>query len=398
VRPVLNRSQTTILTETQRVIDLYQQRGFIVRDVHADNEFECIRTSIGPVAMDIVPADSHVGEIERSNRTLKERTRTCVHGLPFKRLPKLMVAHIVKNAVTCLNQFPWKHGISQTMSPDTIMTGKPPPDFTKMRLEFGSYVQVFEDNDPSNTIKARSTGAIALSPTGNAHGDYFFMSLATGARLSRHRWTELPITDTAIARVEAIAKNEDQPLVQDSGLVIEWRPDHPIDDDEYDTSYALPKNAIIDDHNFFDDAIDAAELLDLHADHDFALPLAPAPVQGAYNMVDENNNDNDNNNDENENELEAPGAHAEQNENENENELEAPGAHAEQNENENEQDENGSQGSNDDNEENDDDSQDDEQGADDDSQGDEQGAQTTDHTDNTEWGGTHQHRYNLRER
>lgn len=49
------------------------------------------------------------------------------------------------------------------------------------------------------------------------------MSLATGALISRHNWTEFPITKTAISRVEAIALNENQPLVQDSGLVIEWR-------------------------------------------------------------------------------------------------------------------------------------------------------------------------------
>ena len=235
-----------------------------------------------PIVMDIVPADSHLGEIERSNRTLKERTRSCVHGLPFKRLPKLMVTHIVKDAVRCLNQFPWSNGISDTMSPDTLITGSPPPDFTCMRLEFGSYVQVFEDNDPSNTLRARSTGAIALTPTGNFNGEYNLMSLATGALISRHSWTELPITDTAIARVEAIAKNENQPLVQDSGLVIEWRPDHPIDDDEYDFDYTLPRNPVVDDDHFYDDAIDADELLDLDLDAPQDAPaFVPLPVQGA---------------------------------------------------------------------------------------------------------------------
>ena len=34
--------------------------------------------------MDIVPADRHVGEVERSvNKTVKERLRSTVHGLPF---------------------------------------------------------------------------------------------------------------------------------------------------------------------------------------------------------------------------------------------------------------------------------------------------------------------------
>ena len=74
------------------------------------------------------------------------------------------------------------------MSPYSIMTGKPAEDYNDMRIEFGAYAQVFEDNNPTNTPKARSVGAIALTPTGNASGDYYFMSLATGAVLSRHKW------------------------------------------------------------------------------------------------------------------------------------------------------------------------------------------------------------------
>lgn len=68
----------------------------------------------------------------------------------------------------------------------------------------------------------------------------FFMSLATGANISRHQWTELQVTDTAIARVEAIALNEGQPLIQEQGLVVEWRPDQPINDAEYDRGRLRP--------------------------------------------------------------------------------------------------------------------------------------------------------------
>jgi hypothetical protein len=36
---------------------------------------------------------------------------------------------------------------------------------------------MFEDNDPANTNRTRSTRAIALNATGNTQGGYFFMSL-----------------------------------------------------------------------------------------------------------------------------------------------------------------------------------------------------------------------------
>jgi hypothetical protein len=227
------------------------------------------------------PPDSHVGEIERSNRTLKERLRSCVHGLPFKRLPKIMIRHMLYDVVRSLNQFLWPYGISQSLSPAAIVTGARPPDFNKLTLEFGSYVQVFEDNKPTNTTKARSLGAIALNPTGNAQGDYYFMSLATGARISRHQWTALPLTDTAIARVEAIAQNERQPLIQANGLVVEWRPNQPVDDDEYDADYHPPDDPGDDEPQF--EAIDADELDDLL--HPAGLPVdrahVPHLVQGA---------------------------------------------------------------------------------------------------------------------
>jgi hypothetical protein len=94
ISSVPDRTKPTILRETQAVIRLYQARGLTVRDVHADSELECIREELRPITLDIVPADSHVGEVERSIRTIKERLRSCAHGLPFKRLPKLMISDL----------------------------------------------------------------------------------------------------------------------------------------------------------------------------------------------------------------------------------------------------------------------------------------------------------------
>ena len=288
--PVPDRAKTTILRQLRATITRYTTRGLTIRDIHGDNELECIRASILPIALNVVPADSHVGEVERSIRTIKERLRSCAHGLPFRRLPRLMIAHMVADAVRCLNQFPWSNGISNTMSPNTIITGDTMPNYSRMRVEFGTYVQLFEDNTPSNTLKSRAVGAIALSPTGNAQGDYFFMSLASGKKLSRHSWTALPMTDAAIARVEAIALHQRQPLIQASGLVVEWRPDQPIDDSEYDLDYVPPPGTHHIGFNAADyDAIDHDEVANLLDDgpHPYYDPLAD---QGA---VSDNDNDDD---------------------------------------------------------------------------------------------------------
>jgi hypothetical protein len=149
-----------------------------VVNIHADIEFQCIAQEREPIHFDITPKDAHVPEVERSIRTIKERVRAEICDMPFKRLPKLMIIELVRRAVKCLNQFPAVDGVSDTISPFTMITGRPNPDYNQMTLDFGTYVQVYEDNKPTNSTMPRSTGAIALNPTGNILGDHF-LSLST---------------------------------------------------------------------------------------------------------------------------------------------------------------------------------------------------------------------------
>jgi hypothetical protein len=84
VTPVSDRTKGTMVKIIDGALAFYNRsRGFVVVDVHADAEFECIREHIAPVFLNVVAADAHVGEVERSIRTIKERNRVSVHGLPF---------------------------------------------------------------------------------------------------------------------------------------------------------------------------------------------------------------------------------------------------------------------------------------------------------------------------
>ena len=78
-------------------------------------------------------------------------------------------------------------------------------DYSKLPLEFGSYVQLLDRS--VNTIHLCTISAIALNPTGDETTTYHFMSLKTGQVLTKGpgSWTEVPITDIAIARMEALA-------------------------------------------------------------------------------------------------------------------------------------------------------------------------------------------------
>lgn len=105
--PVPDRSKTTTLCtlrEARAAIHLLCQTcGLTVCDIHADHEFECIQEDIWLIALNIVPTDSHVREVECSVRTIKERLRACILGLPFKRLPRLFITHTLADVVRCLN-------------------------------------------------------------------------------------------------------------------------------------------------------------------------------------------------------------------------------------------------------------------------------------------------------
>jgi len=77
---------------------------------------------------------------------IKEHVCANVQSLPFKHLPKIMIIGIVQCVVQVLNQFPAMDGVSDMLSPLTIMTGWPNPYYNSMKIDFGANVQVFEDN------------------------------------------------------------------------------------------------------------------------------------------------------------------------------------------------------------------------------------------------------------
>jgi hypothetical protein len=146
----------------------------------------------------------------------------------------------------------------------------------------------------SNDTKSRTLGAIATNPTGNASGDYYFMSLGTGHRIQRRSWTVLPISDTVISRVAAIAAAEEMPPVDRGHPLPEYDPDNIVDIDTYDRNYAPPKtppsatddvltsDAYTDTSDDDDDTSDADDADDDMGHHpDLATTTPPTPPHGS---------------------------------------------------------------------------------------------------------------------
>jgi hypothetical protein len=71
-----------------------------------------------------------------------------------------MIIDLVNTCIRSLNQTPAQDGISDRISPLTLVTGKGNIDYNKLKLAFGTYVQVLEDNNTTNT-----TAPSALEPS-----------------------------------------------------------------------------------------------------------------------------------------------------------------------------------------------------------------------------------------
>ena len=194
-----NRQIPTICKALKKVRAQYERRGFKVTAIHADPEFEPLQGAIGNVQFNFCAQNEHVPEIERFIRTVKDRARSGYNSLPYSRIPRLMLIRLISNAVLWLNALPHSDGASSTLSPRYLLTGKH-LDFNKhVRTEFGAYVQTHEQHN--NDMTARTLGATCLGPSGNEQGGHWFLSLSTGKRIHRHKWTSLPLPDDAIARV-----------------------------------------------------------------------------------------------------------------------------------------------------------------------------------------------------
>ena len=74
--------------------------------------------------INIISANEHVREIERRIVVVKKKARSARHRLPFNKIPKLFTIYIFFTVVRMINYFPVKGGVSDILSPNTIISGE----------------------------------------------------------------------------------------------------------------------------------------------------------------------------------------------------------------------------------------------------------------------------------
>ena len=85
-----------ILKGISNVKSVYRKRGFMVHLMLMIKAFKSLRAALAEkhIKSSICSENEHVGEIERTNHTVKEQCRGIFNTLPFDQMPGQMVAEL----------------------------------------------------------------------------------------------------------------------------------------------------------------------------------------------------------------------------------------------------------------------------------------------------------------
>ena len=174
--------------------------------VHTDGEFEVIHVQLAAagLGLNICAANEHVLEVECFIWTVKERACCIYNSVLFQKFQALLIKEMVTTCIFWLNMFPPHDGVSLMLSSRVLMAGFTLDYHQHCQLEIGAYIQTIEEHD--NSMQSQTAGAIALCPTGNHQGGYYFMSLTSSHRLTQNQWTTLPMPQDIIDRVSILGQ------------------------------------------------------------------------------------------------------------------------------------------------------------------------------------------------
>ena len=187
---------------------LIREHGFDVGEIHVDpaSALVALGRNVMDVKIKVVGAGSHVAIAERAIRVVKERVRSVIHDLPYS-LPKKLMPMCIAFVTNRLNSVP--HGSGTGLSAREEFRGIKLDFKSDLKLSFGDYVQVYNNQAQKNSVRdPRTIGCIALAPTENGRGTWRFFNLMTGAIITSDRWIILPINEQVCKHLNDMYKAE----------------------------------------------------------------------------------------------------------------------------------------------------------------------------------------------
>ena len=133
-----------------------------------------------------------------------------MNTLLFTYIPRQMNIEFIYFVTLWLNMFPVKSGVSETFSPREILLRWRMDAKNHCRVLPGSYCEVHDKPNPTNTTVSHTHKGIALGPPGNIQGSVKFYCLNTGQVLKRRAFTKIPMPTYVIAKADKIGRKGNQ--------------------------------------------------------------------------------------------------------------------------------------------------------------------------------------------
>ena len=101
----------------------YEALCFTIQKWHVEREFnnQKVENAVLPAKLKFYMQNKHVVVIERSIQEIKEHKISTLQGLPYKRMPKLMIQELLAGFLNAINAFLNKCGIRTTANPGTLV-------------------------------------------------------------------------------------------------------------------------------------------------------------------------------------------------------------------------------------------------------------------------------------
>ena len=214
----LGRTAEAVGAGIKYFLGVLNTQRFVVRVIMSDGEGAVSKLQqelnhMG-VEVDISGAGGHVPRVERRIRVIKERVRATMHSLPYT-LSTLGVIMCVLYCVSRLNYEP--SGIRQSgISPREAFLGRKIDGKRDFRCAYGDYAQCTVPMT-NNSMVARTDDCVVMMPTGNRTGSVKVLSLSTGRIVNRDQLRVLPMPESLIAQLNALAKQDGRLSVKKGG-------------------------------------------------------------------------------------------------------------------------------------------------------------------------------------
>ena len=199
------------------------------------------------IEIDLSTGGEPVARIEREIRTIKERARAIMSTLPYM-LDHILEEWMLKYIIYMLNWTPSSDTVDWS-SPFERILGRSIDANIELKYGFGDYVQIGEA-DTNNSMQERTRGALALLPTGQSDGAWYFLVLSTWRVVKRQSPTTLPLPNEVIGFINGKVEEHmrTKRTKSDTLRIGIWRNDEVRYLDDVEEEYIEEADKIIDDY------------------------------------------------------------------------------------------------------------------------------------------------------